>query len=134
MTGDPNAEGVGESDPPGRSDPDMTASGGPSEGREQLPGDPVNGFDILAKVTELPISTWRYAWESNNVRHLGPMAQDWLAVFGPDVAEDMFPLTIPTMDMHGVALVAIQALNRLVGELRTEIDELRAQLPDPQRE
>jgi hypothetical protein len=36
----------------------------------------VNGFEVLAKLGELPVATWRYQWESANVRHLGPMAQD----------------------------------------------------------
>ncbi len=40
-----------------------------------------NGFDILAAAALLPVSTWSYRGEEN-VRHLGPMAQDWHAAFG----------------------------------------------------
>ncbi|MEV5649870.1 tail fiber domain-containing protein [Nocardia sp. NPDC052254] len=86
-------------------------------------GEAVNGYDILAKVTELPISTWRYEWEPSDVRHLGPMAQDWMATFGLGDTDE----AIYNVDASGVALVCIQALQREVAELRAEVAELRAE-------
>ncbi|WP_433351722.1 tail fiber domain-containing protein [Microtetraspora malaysiensis] len=93
--------------------------------RDDAPPEPypgaVNGYEILAKVAELPVSTWRYEWEPDGVRHLGPMAQDWKAAFDfgqPDTR-------IPAVDANGVALVAIQALYRLVVDLQNQVDELR---------
>ena len=44
--------------------------------------EPVNTQDVLAKVGELPISTWRYLSEAPGVRHMGPMAQDFRRAFG----------------------------------------------------
>jgi hypothetical protein len=35
------------------------------------------------------------------------------------------------VDAHGVLVVAIQALCRQLAELRTEVDQLRQQLPEP---
>jgi hypothetical protein len=85
---------------------------------------PINGFQVLEQIAELPISTWRYHWEDPQVRHLGPMAQDWAATFG--LGEN--DTTIAAVDANGVAVVSIQALHHLLGELRREVIELRQQL------
>lgn len=87
---------------------------------------PVNGFDVLAKLAALPVATWRYLWEPAGVRHLGPMAQDWHATFRLGKGDT----TIPMVDAHGVLVVAVQTLHRQLGELRTEVDQLRQQLAD----
>ncbi|WP_411140447.1 tail fiber domain-containing protein [Streptomyces sp. x-80] len=81
----------------------------------------VNGYAVLETVAALPVSTWRYLWEPEGVRHLGPMAQDWHAAFGFN--ED--DTTIPVVDGLGVALVCVQALHRRVAELTAEVDRLR---------
>ena len=87
-------------------------------------GEPVNGFQILERVAGLPISTWRYQWEAPQVRHLGPMAQDWATTFGLGVNDT----TIAVVDANGVALVSIQALYQLIGELRQEVTDLHNQV------
>lgn len=87
----------------------------------------VNGFEILATLDTLPVATWRYRWEPANVRHLGPMAQDWHAAFGLGQGNS----TIPVVDAHGVLVVAIQALNRQLHELRAELNQLHQQLSTP---
>ncbi|WP_157187455.1 tail fiber domain-containing protein [Nocardia vinacea] len=84
-------------------------------------GHPMNGHDVLGEVVKLPISTWRYEWEPPDVRHLGPMAQDWKAAFGLGDSDKV----IYNVDASGVALVCIQALQRQIVELRAEIDRLR---------
>ncbi|MEU9458678.1 tail fiber domain-containing protein [Streptomyces sp. NPDC088394] len=81
----------------------------------------VNGHAVLDTVATLPISTWRYLWEPEDVRHLGPMAQDWHAAFGFNRDDT----TIPVVDGLGVALVCVQALHRRVEELTAEVDRLR---------
>lgn len=88
------------------------------------PVEPVDGFAILDRVATLPISCWRYRWEDAHVRHLGPMAQDWAATFG--LGSD--DTRIPVVDASGVALLSIQALHRLVGELRAEVADLSARV------
>ncbi|MFF1904852.1 tail fiber domain-containing protein [Kitasatospora sp. NPDC058218] len=80
----------------------------------------VNGFTVLETVAALPVSTWRYLWESEDVRHLGPMAQDWHAAFGFNRDDT----TIPVVDGLGVSLVCIQALNRRIDELTAEVGRL----------
>ncbi|MEU3609798.1 tail fiber domain-containing protein [Streptomyces sp. NPDC035033] len=85
---------------------------------------PLNGYDVLRKVVELPVSTWRYRADPDDVRHLGPMAQDWWDAFGLG-GDDK---TISLVDTNGVALVCIQALHRLLEENRREISDLRDQV------
>ncbi|TYR55767.1 tetratricopeptide repeat protein [Streptomyces parvus] len=79
-----------------------------------------DGFDILAAVASLPVSTWSYRGEEG-VRHLGPMAQDWYAAFGLG-ADDR---SIHVLDANGVAIVAMQALHRMVRDLQQEVESLR---------
>ena len=86
------------------------------------PVGPVNGHAVLETVAALPISTWRYLWEPEDVRHLGPMAQDWQAAFGFNQDDTR----IPVVDGLGVALVSVQALHRRVEELSAEVERLRA--------
>ncbi len=81
----------------------------------------VNGYAVLETVAALPVSTWRYLWEPEDVRHLGPMAQDWHAAFGFNQDDTK----IPVVDGLGVALVCVQALHRHVEELTAEVDRLR---------
>ena len=85
--------------------------------------EPVAGEMVLAKLSELPVSTWEYKADSVGVRHLGPMAQDFHEAFG--LGED--PTKIAPGDMAGVALVGLQTLareqDRQLTELRREASE-----------
>ncbi|MFJ5223251.1 tail fiber domain-containing protein [Streptomyces sp. NPDC088400] len=85
------------------------------------PAGAVNGHTVLETVAALPVSTWRYLWEPEDVRHLGPMAQDWHAAFGFNQDDT----TIPVVDGLGVSLVCVQALHRRVEELSAEVARLR---------
>jgi endosialidase-like protein/stigma-specific protein Stig1 len=81
---------------------------------------PADTDAILKKVGELPISTWTYLDEPSAVRHLGPMAQDFHASFG--LGND--DRTYHSVDAHGVALAAIQALEHVVKQQEQRIDKL----------
>jgi len=70
----------------------------------------LNPQAILIALSKLPISTWRYQNQADSFRHIGPMAQDFYAVFG--LGED--PRFISTVDADGVALTSIQGLYQLV--------------------
>jgi trimeric autotransporter adhesin len=67
----------------------------------------VDGPQVLALVSALPISRWNYKADPA-CQHLGPVAQDFYAAFGvgPDDKH------IATVDESGVALAAIQGLNQ----------------------
>lgn len=86
---------------------------------------PVDGAELLEKIEQLPISEWNYKVETDEIRHIGPTAQDFQATFG--VGSD--GKSISTIDPSGIALAAIKELNtKLEREnqaLRKEMDELK---------
>ena len=86
---------------------------------------PVTARQVLAKVSELPLTTWSYKTEPG-VRHVGPMAQDFYAAF--DVGED--DRHIADLDESGVALAAIQGLNQKVEEKDVEIRNLEKKVDE----
>jgi hypothetical protein len=81
---------------------------------------PADTDAILKKVSRLPISNWTYNEEPTAVRHLGPMAQDFRASFGLGDDDRSFH----SVDAHGVALAAIQALERVVSQQEQRIEKL----------
>lgn len=83
---------------------------------------PVDGFEVLEKLAALPISTWNYKSDPATVRHLGPMAQDFMATFG--LGDD--DRKINMVDANGVVMVSIQALYRRLQALEAEVAALRA--------
>jgi hypothetical protein len=66
---------------------------------------PLSERDILAKIMQLPVSQWRYKQEGPDARHIGPVAEDFQAVFGLGDGKH-----ISTVDADGVALAAIKAI------------------------
>ncbi|HEX7862522.1 MAG TPA: tail fiber domain-containing protein [Verrucomicrobiae bacterium] len=73
----------------------------------------VNTREILKKVAALNITKWNYKVEGNKeVRHVGPVAQDFSAAFGVGQSDRH----ISTIDGDGIALAAIQGLNQIVEE------------------
>jgi hypothetical protein len=80
----------------------------------------LDGEDLLARVVGVPVTTWNYVAQGREVRHVGPMAQDWHRAFGLNGDS----LTINSGDFDGVNLAAIQALERRTAEQRARIDAL----------
>ncbi|MCH7886910.1 MAG: tail fiber domain-containing protein [Candidatus Marinimicrobia bacterium] len=80
----------------------------------------VNTEEILDKVMKLPIKQWNYKSQSEEIEHIGPMAQDFYSIFS--VGEN--DLTISTIDPSGVALAAIQELYKSQKELELKTEEL----------
>lgn len=78
----------------------------------------IEPVDILDKVLELRISQWKFKSEENGVRHIGPTSQDFGSAFGVGT-DDRF---IDTVDADGVALAAIQGLNRKLMQSLEERD------------
>jgi hypothetical protein len=83
--------------------------------------EPIEPSAILEKLAALPVASWRYTNEVAGVRHIGPMAQDFMASFGLGTDEK----TISTVDEGGVALAAIQALNQKLNDRDAEIQQLQ---------
>ena len=83
----------------------------------------VDPIVILDKLARLSVQSWRYTNEVAGVRHLGPTAQDFMVAFGLGTDNK----TIGTVDEDGVALAAIQGLNRKLNEKDAEIQRLKQQ-------
>ena len=82
---------------------------------------------VLTKVAALPLTQWRFK-ALPAALHLGPTAQDFRAAFGLGLDDK----SIATVDADGVALAAIQGLDRKVetenAALRRENADLREHL------
>jgi hypothetical protein len=93
----------------------------------------IDALDVLGRVLRLGISTWVYRDSAGEGRHMGPVAEDFHALFG--LGGDAS--SISTVDASGVALAAIQGLHRKLeaerdallaenAELRARLDRLEA--------
>jgi Chaperone of endosialidase/Head domain of trimeric autotransporter adhesin len=74
----------------------------------------VDGEDLLAKLSRVPIREWNYTSQDAGIRHLGPTAQDFRAAFGLGEYERR----ITSTDADGVALAAVKALDARTREMR----------------
>jgi cell division protein FtsB len=75
------------------------------------------------------VSTWNYISEGSNVRHIGPMAEDFYAQFGLGTGS----ASIGVQDLAAVSLAAVKALDTRNTELQqktAEVDKLRAEVND----
>ena len=82
----------------------------------------VDGESVLARLAGIEIQQWRY--RNTGVLHLGPTAEDFRAAFGLGADST----GIATVDADGVALRAIQALERRTAALQEQNGELRRRL------
>jgi hypothetical protein len=80
--------------------------------------------DILRRLQQLPLYSWRYIDDDDGARHIGPMAQDFHAAF--EYGDS--PEHIAMIDAQGVALAAIQALAERNAELESRNEELTERL------
>jgi hypothetical protein len=85
---------------------------------------PIDTEDVLARVAALPIQRWHYRKDVPDVRHIGPVAQDFHAAFGLGDSDK----AIGTIDADGVALAAIQGLNRKLEARSEQIERLERAL------
>jgi hypothetical protein len=82
---------------------------------------PVNNQTILDKVKNLEIAEWSYI-DTPDVRHMGPMAQDFRAAFGLGFSDT----GLATRDLSAVAVASVKALNEKLDEKEGQIDALSA--------
>ncbi len=76
--------------------------------------------EVLDRLEQLPISLWTRKDDTGG-QHMGPMAQDFYRLFGLGLTDTR----IATLDMAGVALASIQALNRRLAEKDVQLEALR---------
>ena len=81
---------------------------------------------VLEQIAEMPISTWNYKADEVEIRHMGPVAQDFRSAFELGDSDK----TIATTDKVGVSLAAIKALNTKVQNKDEEIEALGSKLDE----
>ena len=84
---------------------------------------------MLSRLRGMPISTWNYISEGRDVRHMGPMAEDFFQAFKLGTGST----SIGVQDLAGVSLGAIQELDQRTTELQqktAEVDQLRQQVDE----
>ncbi len=87
----------------------------------------VNGADVLLRLNGIDVTTWNYISEGRQVRHMGPMAEDFFKAFQLGTGNT----SIGLQDLTGVSLAAIKELNRKTNELQqktTEVEQLREEV------
>ncbi len=80
----------------------------------------VSGEEVLLQIAAMAIQSWNYKSQDRSIRHLGPVAQDFYAAFGLGESDT----TITAVDIDGVNMLAIQALEKRTSELKLALQEL----------
>lgn len=83
---------------------------------------PLDVQDVLRRVCRVPLTEWNYI--GYDIRHIGPMAQDFHAAFNLGGSDTM----ISEADAIGVALASIQGLQQQVAEKAEENRGLQRRL------
>lgn len=86
----------------------------------------IDASELLQRVAELPVTFWNLKSQSTNIKHIGPMAQDFHAAFGLGESDTH----INSSDIDGVTLAAIQGLHQVMQEKDCEIAELKSEVSD----
>lgn len=79
----------------------------------------LDSSSILSKVIDLPIMEWNYKGQ-HYVQHIGPMAQDFHALFGLGSTNRY----IQSVDVDGVIFSSIQALGHILNQLTLNAAQL----------
>lgn len=93
---------------------------------------PLDGDDILQKIAKINFTSWNYKQQDPKVyRHYGIMAQDFYQAFGEDkygtIGNDT---TVNPIDMIGIDMAAIQALEKRTTDLKNENAMLNKKLAE----
>ena len=75
---------------------------------------------MLEKIRGFELSSWNFiGHDPKEVRHYGPMAQDFFAAFGHDgVGQIGTDTTINSGDLAGILMITVQALEMRTAELK----------------
>lgn len=87
----------------------------------------VDGDEILRKIADLDILKWNYINDDDNIKHIGPLSEEFHRLFGLNGSESE---RISYNDLAGVSLGAIKALFKQNQELKLKIKKLEQQIID----
>jgi hypothetical protein len=81
---------------------------------------------LVARLAEMPITTWNYKAQHPAIRHIGPSAQNFNELIEGLGGEG--ENHVNTLDAHGVAFAAIQGLYKMLKAKEERIQELETRL------
>ena len=81
----------------------------------------VSATGVLASLRKVPVTSWNYISEGQNVRHLGPMAEDFYAQFQLGTGN----ASIGVQDLAGVSIAAVKELDEQLQQKNAEIERLQ---------
>ncbi len=86
---------------------------------------------ILKTIIKLKITSWNYKSQNDNIRHIGPMAQDLYGAYHFGESRQ----SITTTDMDGIILSGIKALNTRLNHLQDfkNVDELKSEIQEEEK-
>ena len=84
----------------------------------------VDGEDVLARLRDMPVTTWSMIGADASVRHLGPVAEDFHRAFGLGIGETAIGLG----DIDGVNIAAAKALEVRTRDLQDQLNERTRQV------
>lgn len=89
--------------------------------------EPVHGEDVLIRLRSVPVTTWSMIG-GEEVRHLGPVAEDFWQAFGLGLGET----TIGMGDIDGVTFAAAKALEARTTDLQAQLNARTTQVVELQ--
>jgi trimeric autotransporter adhesin len=84
----------------------------------------VDGEEVLWRIRGIPVTSWNMIGADKQIRHFGPVAEDFYQAFGLGLGET----TIGLGDIDGVNLAAAKALEARTARLRGELDASTAEV------
>jgi len=104
----------------------------PSDKNQKENFQPVNGKEVLRKISEFELTSWNYiGHDPEKFRHYGPMAQDFFDAFGHDgVGTIGSETTINSGDMAGILMIAVQELSKENEMMKALNAELQKRIKD----
>ena len=81
----------------------------------------VSESSVLNKLRKIPVTSWNYISEGKQVRHLGPMAEDFFAQFELGTGNT----SIGIQDLAGVSIAAVKELDEQLQQKNAEIERLQ---------
>jgi hypothetical protein len=86
----------------------------------------VDGEEVLTRMRSIPVSQWNYISEGRQVRHLGPVAEDFRAGFSLGINDSGIGL----LDIDGVNFAGVKALEARTRSQAERITQLEGQVAE----
>jgi len=86
----------------------------------------IDSKEILKAIDTLPVSSWNYIADNDQVRHIGPTAQDFHEKFHIGMDDKH----ISMMDAASIAIIGVQQLKKELDAKNAEIEKLNNKIAD----